>query len=137
MRISHLITLVAFGFSAFAFNSCSEKYQKATKTGKAFLENLYTYNFKACDDLCTDNGKTEVRWFASNLTEDDLTIIPSDMEIEVEDCETTDTSAAVIFNARNVIVCDSLETKGRLGDRTLTVNLKNDKGTWKVDKLEW
>lgn len=137
MRISHLITLVAFGFSAFVFGACSENDKNATKTGKEFLENLYTCNFEACDALCTDKGKEEVRWFASNLTEDDLTIIPSDMEIEVEDCETTDTSAAVIFNARNVIVCDSLETKGRLGDRTLTVNLKNDKGTWKVDKLEW
>lgn len=137
MRISHLITLAAFGFSAFVFSACSENDQNATKTGKEFLENLYTYNFKACDDLCTDKGKEEVRWFASNLTEDDLTIISSDIEIEVEDCESTDTSAAIVFNAKNVIVCDSLETKGHLGDRTLTVNLRNDKGIWKVDKLEW
>jgi len=55
----------------------------------------------------------------------------------VDDCETTDTSAVIVFNARNVIVCDSLETKGHLGERTLTVSLRNNKGTWKVDKLEW
>ena len=137
MRISHLITLATFCFSAFVFSACSEINQKAAKTGKDFLENLYTCNFKACDALCTANGREEVRWFASNLTEDDLAIISPDIEIEVEDCETTDTSASVIYNAKNVIVCDSLETKGHLGNRSLTVNLKNAKGNWKVDKLEW
>lgn len=137
MRISHLITLAAFCFSACVFSSCSENNPKAVKTGTDFLENLYTCNFKACDALCTENGREEVRWFASNLTEDDMAIISPEIEIEAEECETTDTSASVVYNAKNVIVCDSLETKGHLGDRTLTVNLKNIKGTWKVDRLEW
>jgi hypothetical protein len=137
MRISHLITLATFSFSTFVFSTCSENSQKATKTGKDFLENLYTCNFKACDALCTENGREEVRWFASNLTEDDLSIISENVNIEVEDCDITGTSATVVYNAENVIVCDSLETKGHIGNKSLTVNLKNVKGNWKVDKLEW
>lgn len=137
MRKSHLITLIACAFSVIAFSACSEDSQKAARTGKAFLRNLYTCNFKACDALCTENGRKEVRWFASNLTEEDLPLISSDIEIETEDCEVTDTTASVVFRAANVIVCDSLETKGRLGERNLTVRLRNRKGTWKVDGLEW
>ena len=137
MRISHLIALTVCTLSANIFSGCSENSQKATETGKNFLENLYTCNFEACDDLCTDNGKEEVRWFASNLTEDDLTLISPDIEIEVEDCETSDSSASVVYNAKNVIVCDSLETKGHIGNKSLTVNLRNINGIWKVDKLEW
>jgi len=137
MRISHLITLMACTFSAIIFSGCSEDSKKATETGKAFLENMYTCNFKACDALCTDNGRTEVRWFASNLTEDDLKLISPDMDIEVKDCETTDSTATVIYNAKNVIVCDSLEMKGHLGERSLKVKLRNVNGIWKVDRLEW
>ena len=137
MRISHLIALTVCTLSANIFSGCSENSQKATETGKNFLENLYTCNFKACDNLCTDNGKEEVRWFASNLTEDDLTLISPDIEIEVEDCETSDSSASVVYYAKNVIVCDSLETKGHIGNKSLTVNLRNINGVWKVDKLEW
>lgn len=137
MRISHLIALATCTFSAILFSGCSENSQKAAETGKAFLENMYTCNFKACDDLCTENGREEVRWFASNLTEDDLAIISADVDIEVEDCDITDSTATVVYNAENVIVCDSLEVKGYIGKRSLTVNLRNVKGTWKVDKLEW
>ena len=137
MRISHLITLMACTFSLFIFNGCSENSQKATETGKTFLENLYTCNFKACDALCTEKGKEEVRWFASNLTEDDLTLISPDLEIEVEDSETSDSSATIVYNAKNVIVCDSLEIKGHIGNRSLTVNLRKNKGTWRVDGLKW
>jgi len=137
MRKSHLITLIACTFYVFIFCGCSDNSQKAAKTGKSFLENLYTFNFKACDALCTDNGKEEVRWFASNLTEDDLTLISPDLEIEVEDSETSDSSATIVYNAKNVIVCDSLEIKGHIGSRSLTVSLRKSKETWKVDGLEW
>lgn len=137
MRISHLITLIACTFSVFIFCGCSDNSKKAEETGKTFLENLYTFNFKACDALCTDNGKDEVRWFASNLTEDDLTLISPDIEIEIEDGEISDSSASIVYNAKNVIVCDSLEIKGHIGNRSLTVNLRNIKGAWRVDELEW
>lgn len=137
MRKSHLVTLVVYTFSVIVFCACTENNHKAANTGKAFLENMYTCNFKACDALCTENGRKEVRWFASNLTEDDLPLISSEIKIEVEDSEVTDTSASIIYHAENVIVCDSLETKGHLGERFVTVNLKNRKGAWKVDKLEW
>ena len=137
MRISHLIALTACTFSAILFSACSENNPKAAETGKAFLENMYTCNFKACDALCTENGQKEVRWFASNLTEDDLAIISSDVDIDVEDCDITDSTATVVYNAENVIVCDSLESKGHIGKRSLTVILRSVKGTWKVDKLEW
>ena len=137
MRISHLTTLMACAFSAILLSGCSERNQKARETGKSFLENMYTCNFKTCDALCTEKGKEEVRWFASNLTEDDLAIITGDVEIEVEDDDISDTEATIAYTARNVIVCDSLETKGHLGKRSLTLTLKNVNGTWKVDKLEW
>ena len=137
MRKSHLVTLVVYTFFIIGFCACTENNHKAANTGKAFLENMYTCNFKACDALCTENGRKEVRWFASNLTEDDLPLISSEIKIEVEDSEVTDTSASIIYHAENVIVCDSLETKGHLGELSITVNLKNRKGAWKVDKLEW
>ena len=137
MRISHLITLMACAFSAILLSGCSERNQKARETGKSFLVNRYTCNFKTCDALCTEKGKEEVRWFASNLTEDDLAIITGDVEIEVEDDDISDTEATIAYTARNVIICDSLETKGHLGERSLTLTLKNVNGTWKVEKLEW
>lgn len=137
MRITRLITLMVCTLSVIIFSGCSENSKKATDTGKAFLKNMYTCNFKACDALCTENGLGEVRWFASNLTEDDLALISPNVEIEVEDCEITESSASVLYNAKNVIVCDSLETKGHIGERTLKVILANVNGTWKVDRLEW
>ena len=137
MRISHLITLMACAFSAILLSGCSERNQKARETGKSFLVNMYTCNFKTCDALCTEKGKEEVRWFASNLTEDDLAIITGDVEIEVEDDDISDTEATIAYTARNVIICDSLETKGHLGERSLTLTLKNVNGTWMVEKLEW
>ena len=137
MRLSHLITLMVCAFSVIIFSGCSEDCKKAKDTGKAFLESMYICDFKACDALCTENGREEVRWFASNLTEDDLAIISPDVEIETEDCEIYESTASVTYNARNVIVCDSLETKGHIGERLLKVILKNENGTWKVDGLEW
>lgn len=137
MRKSHLITLIAGAFSVIVFSACTGNSRQASGTGKAFLENLYTCNFKACDALCTENGRKEVRWFASNLTEEDLSLISPDIKIEAEDCQITDTSAFIVYRAENVIVCDLLETKGHLGERTLTLSLRNRKGTWKVDGLKW
>ena len=137
MRISYLITLTACTFSVFFLLGCSENSKKATDAGKSFLTNMYTCNFKECDALCTEKGKEEVYLFASNLTEDDLALISKNIEIEAEDCDITDHSASVTYTAKNVIVCDSLEAKGHLGERTLTVKLKNVNGSWKVDELEW
>ena len=34
-----------------------------------------------------EKGKEDVRWFASNLTEDDLAVISEDIDIKAEDCE--------------------------------------------------
>ena len=137
MRLSHLTTLMVCAFGAILLSGCSERNMKARETGRSFLENMYTCNFKACDALCTEKGKEEVRWFASNLTEDDLAVITGDVEIEVENDDISDTIATIAYTARNVIVCDSLETKGHLGDRSLRLILKNVNGVWKVDKLEW
>ena len=137
MRLSHLITLIACTFCAILLSGCSENSHKATDAGKAFLTSLFTCDFETCDALCTDNGKKELRWFASNLTEEDLAIISHDVEIDAEDCEVTEHSAYVTYHAKNVIVCDSLETKGYLGERSLTVKLEKVNGTWKVDQLEW
>lgn len=137
MRISHLITLMACAFSVIVLCGCSEDTKKATETGQAFLKSMYTCDFKACDALCTDNGQEEVRWFASNLTEDDLTIISPNVEIDVEDCEITDSKASVVYHAKNVIVCDSLESKGHIGERSVTIKLQKRNGKWQVDKLEW
>ena len=86
----------------------------------------------------TDNkGREEVRWFASNLTEDDLALISPDFEIEIKGSEATDSITTVSYYAKNVIICDSLETKGHLGERSIKVTLKNEGGNWKVDKLKW
>ena len=137
MRISHLITLMACAFSAILLSGCSERNQKARETGKSFLENMYTCNFKTCDALCTDNGRKEIRWFASNLTEDDLAVISRDVKIDVEDYEISGSTASIIYTAKNVIICDSLETKGHIGERSLTIKLKEINGSWKVDELEW
>ena len=137
MRISYVITFLASAFSVFLLSGCSENSQKATGTGKVFLTSLYTCDFKTCDALCTEKGKEDVRWFASNLTEDDLAVISDDVDIKVEDCEIRDNYASIIYTASNVIVCDSLETKSHLGERSLTVKLKNIEGSWKVDRLEW
>jgi len=137
MRISHLISLIACTFSAILFSGCSENYHKATETGKSFLTSMFTCDFEACDAVSTKNGYNEVRWFASNLTEDDLAIISRKVDIDAEDCKITDTSASIVYTAKNVIVCDSLEKKGHLGERSLTVLLKKVNGTWKVDGLEW
>ena len=137
MRKSRLITLIAFTFSVILFYGCSENCNKATNAGKSFLTSMFTCDFKTCDALSTANGRKEVRWFASNLTEDDMTIISRDVKIEAENCQMTDTSASIIYTAKNVIICDSLEKKGYLGERSMTVELKKVNGTWKVDKLEW
>jgi len=111
--------------------------KKAAETGKIFIENLHTCNFRACDILCTDNGKEEVRWFASNLTAEDLALISKDVEVEIEEYESSDSVFSVVYTAKNIIVCDSLETKGHIGERALKVVLRNINGNWKVDKLEW
>ena len=137
MRISLLITLTAFTFSVIILSGCSANCNKASETGKSFLKNLYTCNFMVCDALCTENGKGEVRWFASNLTEDDLAIISQNVEIEAQEDEISETSASILYMAKNVIICDSMETKSYLGERTIKVILKKDNGSWKVDKLEW
>lgn len=137
MRMSHLITLVASTFFVIFFSACSGNYNKAIDTGKDFLQNMYTCNFKACDALCTDNGRKDVRWFASNLTEDDLAIISPDLEIDVENYENTDSSVSVFYTVNNVIVCDSLEKKGFIGSRSLKIELIREGNAWKVDKLEW
>lgn len=137
MRKSHLIALVVYTLCIIVPSACTGNNQEAASTGKAFLMNMYRCDFKACDALCTENGRREVCWFASNLTEDDLPCISADIEISAEECEVTDSSATIVYQADNVIVCDSLETKGYLGRRTLTVRLKKEKKAWKVDKLEW
>lgn len=137
MRILHLITLTAFTFYAFLLCGCSENSKKATDTGKAFLKSMYTCNFKTCDALCTERGKNAVRWFASNLTEEDLTLISPYIEIETKDCKIRDNSASIIYIAKNVIICDSLEARGHLGNKSVTIKLENVKGSWKVNELEW
>ncbi len=137
MRISYLITFIVCTFSMFLLSGCSCNSKKATDTGRAFLTSLYTCDFKTCDNLCTERGKEDVLWFASNLTEDDLSIISEDVKIKAQDCEIEGNFASILYSASNIIVCDSLETKGHLGDRQLTLNLKNIGGSWKVDHLEW
>lgn len=137
MRKSYLIILIACTISAILFVGCSENSSKATNTGKSFLTSLFTCEFETCDALSTENGRKEVRWFASNLTEDDLAAISHEVEINADDCEINDTSASISYTAKNVIVCDSLEKKGHIGERSLTVILKKVNGTWKVDGLEW
>jgi len=137
MRISYLITFIVCTFSMFLLSGCSCNSKKATDTGRAFLMSLYTCDFKTCDNLCTERGKEDVLWFASNLTEDDLSIISEDVKIKAQDCEIGGNFASILYSASNIIVCDSLETKGHLGDRQLTLNLKNIGGSWKVDHLEW
>lgn len=129
--------LIASTILPLLFGGCSEENRKVEDTGKAFLENLYTCRFRACDVLCTENGRKEVRWFASNLTEDDLKLILPDVEVKAERCEIADSEATALFRAYNVIVCDSLEQKGHIGERSLKVIFRKEKGTWKVDKLEW
>ena len=136
MRTLHFRALIAIAILPLLFCSCFLD-NKAAETGKAFLENMYSCNFKACDELCTNKGREEVRWFASNLTEDDLALISPDFEIEIKGSEATDSITTVSYYAKNVIICDSLETKGHLGERSLKVTLKNEGGTWKVDKLKW
>ena len=137
MRFSQLITFCAIAFSVILPTECSENTSKAVNTGKAFLEYMYTCDFKACDALCTENGRKEIRWFASNLTEDDLAVISRDVKIDVEDYEISGSTASIIYTAKNVIICDSLETKGHIGERSLTIKLKEINGSWKVDELEW
>ena len=72
MRISHQITLIACTLFTVLCYGCSANCNKATNTGKSFLTNLFTCNFEACDAMCTNNGRKDVRLFASNLTEEDL-----------------------------------------------------------------
>lgn len=137
MRLLRLITFISYAFFVFLFSGCSENSKKATNTGKCFLENMYTCNFKACDALCTDDGREVVRWFASNLTDEDLALISNEVKIEVEESEITKDYASIVYTAKNVIICDSLETNGHIGNRSLKMILKNINGTWKVDRLEW
>lgn len=137
MRISHQITLIACTLFTVLCYGCSANCNKATNTGKSFLTNLFTCNFEACDAMCTNNGRKDVRWFASNLTEEDLANISRDIEIATDDCNISDTLASITYTAQNVVICDSLETKWYCGERSMKIILKNINGTWKVDKLEW
>ena len=135
-RKTLLIALAAATLSL----SCTEGEQRkseAKNVARQFLESLYVCNFQDAMKICTKEGEKEVLWFASNLTEDDIRLITSQPEIEIEDCETYDSVTIVTYHASNVIVCDTLEKKGYIGSRSATIHLKQEEKRWKVDRLAW
>ena len=66
------VAIVSFSVLLFSCSIADREARQASQVAESFLESLFTCRFAQADEYCTSAGQTEVRWFASNLTEEEL-----------------------------------------------------------------
>lgn len=161
-----LLGILFLGIFPFLFSciSHSNEEREVSNVVHAFLVHLYSCDFENSSSLCTESGEAEVKWFASNLSDDELALVvrspkiktghvefsasvhqvssmsessPKSCSDSLEDETCTKKSASVLFEAEDVLVLDSLDRMGHIGSQTGTVLLEKRGGKWLVQGLKW
>ncbi len=115
----------------------SDDERKVQEVAENYAINLYTCNFQEAEKLCTPEGREDVQWFASNLTEGDVEQLANQEIGLVVTCagvEIDDTIATVTLELNNTIQVDSLEHQPAMGDVCKQVKLVLRDKKWKVSK---
>ena len=162
MKIRLQTLLQVFIFAIFpvliSCNSHGKETRVISKTARSFLESFYTCDFETASRLSSEIGAAEVRWFASNLSEEEMALIVRKPKIEMGEVEirhsdllsesedeisespdklTSYEVDVVSFEADDVLVVDSLEKAGYIGHSSGNVLLKKKGDKWLVIGLEW
>lgn len=125
---------------ASAFISCSFWNEDKTiieNTAKEFAEDFFCGQISKAVALCTENGKDDVKWYVSNLSENDIKLIKESPNVEIKESQCSDTSAIVCIALDNVLQCDSLEKSGKAGYKEMSLRIKKTSKGWLIDGLEW
>lgn len=130
-----LITLLFVSLSCFC--SCVFGSSASEEIATDFLKKMFTCEFEAAKAHCTEQGAKQMLWFSSNLTEEDLALITEVPEVVVTGIESDERRARLSCHVTNVIVCDSLEKPGHIGERDIELSLLKQGDSWLVDDLEW
>lgn len=115
----------------------SDDERKVQEVAENYAINLYTCNFQEAEKLCTPEGREDVQWFASNLTEGDVEQLANQEIGLVVTCagvEIDDTIATVTLELNNAMLVDSLEHQPAMGDVCKQVKLVLRDKKWKVSK---
>ena len=160
IRLQTLLPAVIFAIfpALISCNSHVKEVRVISDTARSFLESFYTCEFETASELCSESGVAELRWFASNLSEEELSLVVRRPKIEtgaveinhsdassksgIEMSESADEVsnseiAVVSFEADDVLVVDSLEKAGYIGHSSGKVMLKKKGQKWLVTGLEW
>lgn len=115
----------------------SDDERKVQEVAENYAINLYTCNFQEAEKLCTPEGREDVQWFASNLTEGDVKQLANQekgLEVTCAGVEVDDTVATVTLELSNAMLVDSLEHEPALGDVCKVVKLVLRDKKWKISK---
>lgn len=137
MKIKYQALIMATLLSLISCTPRNNESHAASKVAMSFLESFYTYNFDKAAEFCTSSGTKVISWYASNLTEDELSLVTNRPEIELGETEVQDTIGIACFSANHVLVTTSLEEQAHIGTASGRVLLVKKNGDWMVNGLEW
>jgi len=118
---------------------CANKqpFHETTETAVAFADDYFNFRYEQALEKCTEESGQWLRFAASNITSDDISVLnsrPKPASCSVK--ETTmrsDTAATVLLSVHNCIVKDSLGTPLRsITAGTTTLDVVRRDGSWRV-----
>ena len=122
----------------FMIISCQQDPTKdAREVAEKYLEYLYSIKLDDASKFCTKKGQENLAWFASNLTDNELSLIHKRPIISILKSEIqSDTLILVSYRMEQGLVADSLEHVGHIGTKEGTLEVVRVGGKWKIQS-EW
>jgi len=120
-----------------ACNSTDE--ESVSKIAKRFVVHTQMCQYDKAAALCTDNGKEDVAWMASNITESDLEamrLADKGMTAYCDEVEVNESTALAIVSIENGLANDSLSHTGIITDFQMQLELVKVGTKWKVDNVK-
>ena len=114
--------------------SCQNNPTKEAKdVAEKYLENLYACRLDDASKYCTKEAQEDLAWYASNLTDQELSLIIKQPVISILKSHLQgDTLVVVSYRAEQVLVADSLEHAGHFGTKEGTLELLRVGKKWRI-----
>jgi len=119
----------------FIILSCQQKdpAKEAESVAENYLEHLYACELDEASKFCTKEAQEDLAWYASNLTDNELSMITNRPKIIITGSNLLDDTLAIVnYKAENVLIADSLEHAGHIGAKEGSVELKRVGRNWKI-----
>jgi len=126
----------------FLFTACNRQQpvneKQAEECALNFAQNFFNFKYKEALDYCTENSKTWMKFYVSNISHADIdsirkvTQLPQ-LKIQKVEKSGTDSTAAAYCKVENCFLLDSIGRSGRMIKKTVfKIKLVLENNSWKV-----